>query len=373
MRKKLAREILDHFPDPAPVLSLYSDTDRSRRAPREIALSLKNLFRKSQDLVSGCDAFSGNGVQEVLEKFLPRFETMPQPVPPGWAYFLSPEAEPLIYPLPVSVPDHCSLGYRPRLFPLVQAVSPFRETLVVVLEGHEVRFFRKLGERMELVEARPEEVPSRIRAGGRYGMDERRIERHAREELERTLGDIAETVRGYFEAHAFDRLLVAGSKEQVPRLVDQLRHLLPSVECDRVPDGTGPDADLRSRMTSWAMGRFWEEGESLVDRIRTESSKEGLAASGWRGTLAASNARAVHTLVLEEYDRVGGMRCPACGSLGLDERVCPVCGEAMEPEEDLMEGLLQRTIRQDGDALVLGRPSSLREEEGLGAILRFTF
>jgi peptide chain release factor subunit 1 len=119
------------------------------------------------------------------------------------------------------------------------------------------------------------------------------------------------------------------------------------------------------------MGRFWEEGESLVGRIQTESSKGGFAAWGWRATLAASNAGAVHQMVFEEYEQTRGVRCPACGALGMDEKTCPACGAETLPEEDLMEALLQRTIRQDGDVVILGRPSLLREKAGVGAILRF--
>lgn len=371
VRKKLAREILDHFPAPAPVLSLYSDTDRSRRAPREIALSLKNLFKESQILVSKWDLDSRERVNGVLEEFLPRIENMVQPFPPGWALYLSPAVEPLIFPLPVAVADGCGIGQRPRLFPLVQAVAPFRETLVVVFDGNEVRFLRKLGTTLELLGTLPEEVPARIKAGGRYGMDERRIERHAREERERVLADISARARVLFETKPYDRLLVSGSKELAPRLLEHVRQGLPGVETDLLPEASGTESGLEARLHRWAMGRFWEEGESLVDRIQTESSKGGLAASGWRATLAASNGGAVYRMVLEEYEQMRGVRCLACGALGMDEKTCPVCGAETVPEEDLMEALLQRTVRQDGDVVILGRPSLLREKDGVGAILRF--
>lgn len=371
VRKQLAREILDHFPASAPVLSLYSDTDRSRRAPREIALSLKNLFRESQTHLSEWDTDSREKVKSVLEEFLPRIENAVQPFPPGWALYISPMTEPLVFPLPVVVADGCDVGQGPRLFPLVQAVGAFKETLVVLFENSEVRFFRKRGSRLDLLETLPEDVPARIKAGGRYGMDERRIERHSREERERVLADISAKVRVLFDKKPYDRLLVSGSKELAPRLLERIRQELPSVDADLVPEVPGPGSGLELRLNRWAMGRFWEEGESLVGRIQTESSKGGLAAWGWRATLAASNAGAVHQMVFEEYEQTRGVRCPACGALGMDEKTCPACGAETLPEEDLMEALLQRTIRQDGDVVILGRPSLLREKAGVGAILRF--
>ncbi len=371
VRRKLAREILDHFPDPTPVLSLYCDTDRSRRAPREIALSLKNLFRDSQEMISGWDGDSRKTAKEELDAFLLRMESMVQPVPPGWAIFLFPGGEPLIYPLPMPVGDSCAVDLRPRIFPLVQAVGPFRATLVVVFEGQEVRFFRRLGNRLDLLEKVPEDIPSRIKAGGRYGMDERRIERHAREEMDRILSSLSIRAREIFEAETFDRLLVAGSRELEPRLLEHLRTDLAGVSCERVPEYSGSDSSLKVRLDRWATAHFWEEGERLVEKIQKESGGQGLASSGWRAVLAASNRGAVHCAVAEEYEPVEGVRCVSCGALGLDEESCPVCGAVMKPEGDMMEALFQRTLRQDGDVMVLGRPSPLRDSDGVGVLLRF--
>ena len=92
---------------------------------------------------------------------------------------------------------------------------------------------------------------------------------------------------------------------------------------------------------------------------------------GLRSVLAASNQGAVHQLVLEEQEVRNGKRCPACGALGLDETECPLCGTFMQEEADLWEVLARRVLERDGEVLVLGRPSALRDHDGLGARLRF--
>ncbi len=81
---------------------------------------------------------------------------------------------------------------------------------------------------------------------------------------------------------------------------------------------------------------------------------------------------AVHQLVVDEHRSVKGGRCDHCDILVLEpSNVCPVCEASVTVEDDLLEAVAHKVLEQDGDVTVLGRPSLLRECEGLGAILRF--
>lgn len=148
--------------------------------------------------------------------------------------------------------------------------------------------------------------------------------------------------------------------------------MLPTEEIDLLPESPEKgEGALQSLLDQWAQSRFWQEGEGLVVRILSEAPKGGPAAAGLRAVLAASNRGGVHQLVVEEYERRRGVRCPSCGSLGIDEATCPLCGHETDEEPDLLEALVQQVFEKDGEALVLGRPSLLREWEGIGALLRF--
>ena len=134
---------------------------------------------------------------------------------------------------------------------------------------------------------------------------------------------------------------------------------------------TDPES-VREAIFVHTMRRFYEEGEALVGRILTEASKGGQAITGLSGTLKAVNMGAVHQLVVDEHRFVKGGRCDHCDILVLEpSNVCPVCGASVTVEDDLLEAVAHKVLEQDGDVTVLGRPSLLRECEGLGAILRF--
>ncbi len=372
MRKAVVRDILDRFTPASAVLSLYGDTDRSRRSAKEIVIALKNLNRQALRLVEDWPREDQEKMRNLLEGVFPRVEDLSTDLPRGWSFFISPEVPTFSLPLPASVAAEASLNERPRLFPLIQALSPFKKTLVIVVENRSVSFYHRYGAELELLLRHVVEFPSRIKAGGRYGMEERRIERRAEEETGRLLRETAVEAKGLFGDRLFKRILVTGSKELTAPLLTLLREQLPMEEVDLLPESPERgEGSLQATLDEWAHARFWQEGEALVARILSEAPKGGLAAAGMRAVLAASNRGAIHQLVLEEFELRSGVRCTRCGALGLDEVTCPLCGLETEPERDLLEALIQQVHGKDGETLVLGRPSTLREWEGIGALLRF--
>lgn len=166
MRKTVVREVLDQFAPASAVLSLYSDTDRGRRTAKEIVIALKNLNRDALRLVEDWSREDQEAMRDLLEKVFPRVEDLSKDLPRGWSFFVSPQSPPFTLPLPASVAAEASLGPRPRLFPLIQALSPFRETLVVVVESKAILFFRRYGAELTLMTRRDVEFPPRIKAGG---------------------------------------------------------------------------------------------------------------------------------------------------------------------------------------------------------------
>lgn len=373
MRKAVVRDVREQFSPASAVLSLYGDTDRSRRSPKEIVIALKNLYREALRLVETWPREDQESVRILLERIFPRVEDLSTDLPKGWVFFVSPRSQTFSLPLPGPVVPSACLGREPQLFPLVQVLSPFRETLVLLVESRTVAFLRRFGAELELIHRRDVDFPSRVKSGGRQGMEERRIERHAEEETGRILRDVAVQARALFKGGTFRRALVAGPRELALPLTDLLREQLPTEELDLLPETPERgEAALRALLDQWAQTRFWQEGEALVDRVVTEAPKGGPAAAGWRAVLAASGRGAVHQLLLEERELRRGVRCPACGALGLDEETCPLCGGGTVEEPDLMEALIGQVYDKDGEVLVLGRPSPLREWEGLGALLRFS-
>jgi hypothetical protein len=90
----------------------------------------------------------------------------------------------------------------------------------------------------------------------------------------------------------------------------------------------------------------------LAPEILAESAS-GLTAVGWVVSLAAVNAGAVETLVVQHDGRVAGYECGRCGVLGLAADCCADWGIAALPVPDLIEEMVSRTLEDGGQVLVV--------------------
>ena len=372
MKKTVVQSVREQFAPASAVLSLYCDTDRSRRSPGKISIDLKNLHSQTLRLIEDWPREEQASVSGPLAEFFSHVENLSTGLPRGWVLFVSPRIEPFSLPLPGSVATKVGLSGTPRLFPLIQTLSPFRETLVVLVDKESVVYLRRYGAELKPLHRRDVAFPAGVRTGGRGGMEERRIERRVEEETDRLLREIAAEARETFSGGTFRRILTAGPRELTMPLTDFLQEQFPKEEIDSLPETHERDeGTLQELLDQWAQARFWQEGEDLIERILAEALKGGPAAVGWRAVLAASNRGAIHQLLLESYELRRGVRCSQCGALGLDEATCPLCGSETVEEPDLTEALIDQVYEKDGEVLVLSRPSALRDWEGKGALLRF--
>ena len=114
------------------------------------------------------------------------------------------------------------------------------------------------------------------------------------------------------------------------------------------------------------------EDQKLIER----TPQGGLATFGLNGTLEALNGGQVHTLyLLTSFSHSGG-KCGRCGSLvlvhpaGSGPASCPICkGETKIV--DLGEKMMRSALRQDGEVKWIEENSILKENDGVGASLRF--
>ena len=69
--------------------------------------------------------------------------------------------------------------------------------------------------------------------------------------------------------------------------------------------------------------------------------------------------------------RAGGVVCPRCGFLGVDESDCPVDGTPVEPREDMAASAAETALLQAAEVRVLRDRPDLGPHGGIAATLRF--
>ena len=372
--RTVAKRVLEQCQGQDPILSVYVDADRTRKSPKETLIDLKNQARAAREQSSPLGEEGWKKLEGVFDSLALRLEGFAgEGVPRGVALFASPRSGVLeTVDLPSSPKPSVDLRGGPRILPLLEALCPYRDSWILVLDRQQSTFYRTHGERLTLQWEMGEELPRKVRDAGYQGGEERRLERRVDETLQRHLRSVAARLRELNDQRPAERAWVQVHRDLAEEVLRALGSIpsLPARWLQGCREGAHRGELLEEARTE-ALRCFFEEGEELVSRILEESSAGGTATLGLRSVLAASNQGAVHQLVLEEQEVRNGKRCPACGALGLDETECPLCGTLMEEEADLWEVLARRVLERDGEVLVLGRPSALRDHYGLGARLRF--
>ena len=119
-----------------------------------------------------------------------------------------------------------------------------------------------------------------------------------------------------------------------------------------------------------------EEVSHQIEELKERTPQGGLAALGLNGTLEALNQGQVHTLYHLTSFSLSGGKCRRCGSLifvpaPVDRSLpCALCkGEAKIV--DLGEEMMRSSLRQDAEVKWVEENAILRENDGVGAALRF--
>jgi peptide subunit release factor 1 (eRF1) len=266
--------------------------------------------------------------------------------------------------LPRPAGNRVVIAPRPALQTLAEAVTAGRLG-VLVFDGDDARLFESHGERLEQIDAASEHHRGRSAHGGTIGT---RYERPVgMEELEFLRG-VAGLLRDADAREGFTRIVVGASE----RHVGEFRRMLDPHLADRIIGRFDAGAD-------------WEAPQELREKIepllRADDTRreadllERAARSGVRGltdTLPALYERRVATLLLEPGVQHAGVVCPRCGWAAADERGdCPVDGEPMVPEANIVEWAIRMAVVQDAESLPVRHHNDLVEHDGIAAALRF--
>jgi peptide chain release factor subunit 1 len=365
MRKTAAKRVLEACRETGPILSVYVDVDRGRKSPEEVRIDLKNLAKDAARAVESLPE-EGRRLREAFEEACSGFPAME--TRPAWGIFLSEKGILERVPLPSPVTSSVRLAQGPWLFPLLSALAPHREALLCDVGARRTRFYEIWGDVPTLLWEMEEPPQKRDRDPGRFPKEGEEEARKSQDRSVRHAHSVAVRARELFQDRSGLQVIwFAGPRA----LCEEAAGVAEGIPVEILDPIAGEGAEpLLSAIRGHVMRHFWDEGEALVRRIRAEAPRGG-AALGWRSVLSAASRGAIHQLVVEEAEEVRGRSCRHCGALGLDEPFCPICRSATDPEEDLLEALLARTLEKEGEAVILGRPSALRDSGGVGALLRF--
>jgi hypothetical protein len=272
-----------------------------------------------------------------------------------------------VFELPRSVRDHAGLGPAPHVRQLWAVLDEHERFLVALVDRRRLRILRvDLGEVCELTAAddlEPRAIDTSIELGG--------FQRHA-EDLARAhyrrAADLVEQAEG---DRPPVRLVLGGPDAAVAALE---AHLSPQVR-HRIVGRVGVRASAPPQEVAAAALAVAETAErrheaEVVEHLRQGAAGGHRAIVGLEPTLAAIAGGRIATLIVSEDFTGPGARCPSCGWIGADVRLCPTCGTTTVGIDDIVEVAVGEALAHNAD-VELCRGSDLDTIGRIGAFERF--
>ena len=364
---------------PYPFLSLYLNTKWDDEQQRErIRLFTKNQLKKSYDQIKQQEdwrkAFLED--QKLIERYVEGLVRRAHDEEvKGLAIFSCTGAKTfLTYPSVIPFENAFFLSALPSLQPLVRLSSQYQNTLAVMVDTDSAKLFEVSLEGLMAESVIENYVPGRHDQGGWAQM---RYQRHIKDHMDKHHKEVAEHLTELFNSGKWKRVVLIGQE----RIVANFKAFLPERVKQQMMDTFSMDfSEERSKVLEKLFERLLQKEKEEVSRqlqeLKERTPQGGLATFGLNGTLEALNGGQVHTLyLLTSFSHSGG-KCGRCGSLvlvhpaGSGPASCPICKGEIKIV-DLGEEMMRSALRQDGEVKWIEENSILKENDGVGASLRF--
>jgi peptide chain release factor subunit 1 len=258
--------------------------------------------------------------------------------------------------------------------PLVAQLDAYPRHCVVVVDREKAALYLfGMGE-VEQRTSMQHDVPSHTRESGFGGYLERRIERHVDQEIQRHYQQVIEHLQALFKRYRFERLILAGHKENKA----EFEKLLPEELRRRVIGRFVIDAkvatldQVRQKALEVLREHERDRKQRLIQQALDNAGPMGRAVIGLDGMLGALQKREVQILLIGDNLGAGGKRCSNCGFLGgVSLKECPNCAGPLSAVEDVVEHAISRAIRDGAEVRFIDGSADFERAGNIAALLRY--
>jgi peptide chain release factor subunit 1 len=362
MQEQDLHELAEFVSEGGSVLSLYLHIDPQRRSADETKLSLRRLLAQATE-----QGASPADVERVERFFEHEYDRQGRAV----ALF-SCQARKFWrgYTLPVPVQSTCHVGLRPYITPLSDLWDNYGRVGVILVDRGGARLFvYHLGALEDSIGTLGEAVKHHKQGGWAA----QKLQRYEDQEARHNLKEAAAWADGYLNQHRVERLVLAGTPENLA----EFRGLLPRSLQDKVVGQTSLDtnaspAEAWERAFEVAQAEQRQAEENLLEQVITAALKGGAGALGLTDTLTALQRGRIHQLLVSPDLHAPGQQCMQCQAVVLDTpAVCPYCGGQPAAAADVVNLVIQAAIDAGLKVAVLDRSTRLAEVGGVAAVLRY--
>ena len=353
------------YASPAPVLSVYLNTDMAEGNADVYKLHLRTLLKEidlPKDVAVILEYFEHE--RQWTGRSIAMFSSAPQ------GFFRA-------YPLAVPIRSRLFVGDQPYVKPLADILDAYAGYGVVLVDKQGARLFLfHLGELKEQEGFLGESVRHTKRGGassllGRRGGTAGQT-RYTEEVTDRNIKVSVEFAVRFFDENRVRRILIGGTDDNVSRF----RTLLPKAWQSLIVGTFAMSMNANHTEVQAHTIRIVQEAEHhreirLIDQMITAAAKGGNGVVSIDDTLSAVHEGRVQTLIVREGYRSMGYQCQGCGYLTTQQvQTCPFCGKDFAQIKDAVEMAVRRVMRDGGEVQIV-RDNPQLEQVGIGGLLRY--
>lgn len=364
------RKLVDRPVGPAPVTSVYLNTDGAR-FPRaaDYEARLDGLLRDARKLgerlgTEGTRSVEGDA--EAISRWVRR-EFRREDVR-GLGVFASGGDVFETVEVAIGVRNVVRVDDRPYVVPLEVLIGRQHRIALVRIERDKARIFRYQLGRIEESLAIASDVHGQHAKGG---WSQLRYANTIEHEMLHHMKDVGEVLRKLHDDEPFDCLVVAGPSTEA---LEFIRHLHPYLaerlhgDPISMPNEVSVDA-LKQTFTQVEQQLVSARRAELLERLAAAQGVAEKAARGIRHVIEAVNVKKVETLFVVEGEGSPGYRS-ATGALALHESDAAAYGGPVEAVDDLIDECIEQALR-GGAHIEFFRDAVRLDGHPVAALLRF--
>ena len=340
-----------------PVVSLYVGNDAKNGGDRKLVL--KNLQKQGDEAIkrdTGFDDERRKGAQAALRQACEAAEVALSRGAPRSSFVAFAWAERVeTFRVPLALRDRIVVGRTPYTSPLSALLEQYERFAVAIVDHKRGRVFDYFVTVLHHLEDVLDRSEQNIRAAGYQGLEQARINHHREYTLHRHLQHVADRLFAHHRQRPFDRVVLAGTSENMAKLEPFLHPYLRGKVVARENWAHDiPQDEARKRMEALERGIEVEKEKRLLALVRDHVCGDLLATTGLDETLRALYYGKVATLIIEDGIAKIGRECPECRFLfprpeDAKEKTpvlvpCPLCDRPTRTVPDIIDEAVELAV-----------------------------
>jgi len=353
--------LLNYSPTGNPMVSLYLNTDMTRRLKEEVLLVLKGFLKEVSDRANPDD------LEKIENFFTLEYDWQAR----GIAVFSNAEdGFWLPYPSPRPFADEIHVLPEPYIRPLVHLLFQHERYGIALVSREQARFFSFNAEELEEFGGISGTIPGRHKQGG---WAQARYQRHIDEHAAQQLKNAAEAFTRLWEKEKFDYVILGGTEENIKTFLEFLpRPVQESIALTFTADIMASATELKEELLGLIEDFERKRNEELVRQALTEAAKGRRATSGIDDTINAVREGRINILLLDPELKLPGKKCSNCGYMTSQPiGLCPICSSTLQERPDILNDAVAETLRKGGKIITITGNRELASAGGIASILRY--